>query len=161
MRIARVILFAMLPGPAAVGAQTSPVPAKDTVLFLCEHGTVKSLLAKLLFDQYAEEVGLDMIAVSRGARADTAVPPWMMRSLATDRLAIGSWRPRTVQNTDVANASLIISFDVPFSATAAQSPPAAWDGLPSVSSDYASGRDAIRARVRQLVDSLKRARSRP
>lgn len=39
----------------------------------------------------------------------------------------------------------------------AVAPRAQWDGLPSVTQDYAAGRDAIKARVRLLVDPLRRA----
>ena len=132
-------------------------PAK-TVLFVCEHGTVKSLLAKVLFEQYAKEVGLRMEAVSRGTRADTVVPPWMQQGLSADHVTLGSWRPQTLRPVDLANASLVVSFDVPAASTAAaRAPREYWNDLPSVSRDYSSGRDAIKVRVRQLVDSLKRA----
>ena len=141
-----------------LGAQKAvPKPAKS-VLFVCEHGTVRSLLAKVLFDQYASQVGLNMRAVSRGTRADSVVPPWMLRGLAADHFDIGSWRPQTLRPDDLANASIVVSFDVPATSTnGTLAPRARWDSLPSVSQNYAGGRDAIKSRVRQLVDSLKRA----
>ena len=137
-----------------------PITGK-TVLFVCEHGTVKSLLAKVLFEQYAQEVGLQMRAESRGTHADSIVPPWMLQGLALDHVQLGSWHPQTLAAGDLATASYIVSFDVPEAATAAaQAPRAQWDGLPSVTQDYAKGRDAIKARIHQLVDSLKRAENR-
>lgn len=152
-----VIVLGLTPlvTPLQLGAQQA-TPAQ--VLFVCEHGTVKSLLAKLLFDEYAAEVGLQMQAVSRGTRADSAVPPWMLTRLATDNLALGSWRPQSLGARDLATASLVVSFDVPIAGTTGPPVPRArWDGLPSVSTRYAEGREAIKVRVRQLVDSLKRA----
>ncbi len=132
-----------------------------TVLFVCEHGTVKSLLAKVLFEQYAQEVGLRMRAESRGTHADSIVPPWMLRGLATDQVDLGSWRPQSLRPADLATASYVVSFDVPQSATAAaRAPRTQWDSLPSVTQDYSKGRDAIKVRVHQLVDSLKRAETR-
>ena len=155
----RLVLGLLLPfNPLMLGAQQATARPASPVLFVCEHGTVKSLLAKLLFDEYAAEVGLQMPAVSRGTRADSVVPPWMQARLATDHLALGSWRPQTLGPQDLATAALVVSFDVPLAATAtARAPHARWDGLPSVSTQYADGRDAIKVRVRQLVDSLKRA----
>jgi arsenate reductase (thioredoxin) len=139
-------------------AQRAAPPGNRTVLFVCEHGTVKSLLAKVLFEQYAQEVGLQMNAVSRGTRADTVVPPWMLRGLTLDHIALGSWRPQPLGAADLADASYVVSFDVPTAETAAaRVPRVQWDGLPSVTQDYAKGRDSIKARVHQLVDSLKRA----
>lgn len=144
-----------------LAAQRAPAPAEGTVLFVCEHGTVKSLLAKVLFEQYAQEVGLRMRAESRGTHADSIVPPWMLRGLATDQVDLGSWRPQSLRPADLATASYVVSFDVPQSATAAaRAPRTQWDSLPSVTQDYSKGRDAIKVRVHQLVDSLKRAETR-
>ena len=159
-RAALVIAIAI--APISLGAQKTVVRPVAPVLFVCEHGTVRSVLAKVLFEQYASEVGLKMHAVSRGTRADSVVPPWMLRGLAADHFELGSWRPQTLRAADLANASMVVSFDVPAAATAgARVPRARWDSLPSVSRDYASGRDAIKARVHQLVDSLKQAEQRP
>lgn len=158
LRYCRVALALLPLTSLGLGAQQATVRPAPQVLFVCEHGTVKSLLAKLLFDEYAAQVGLQMQAVSRGTRADSAVPPWMQARLATDHLALGSWRPQSLAPQDLATASLVVSFDIPPAATAtAHAPRARWDGLPSVSTQYADGRDSIKARVRQLVDSLKRA----
>jgi arsenate reductase len=141
-----------------LSAQRIPASTGKTVLFVCEHGTVKSLLAKVLFEQYAQEVGLRMRAESRGTHVDSIVPPWMLRGLALDQVNLGSWHPQSLESTDLANASYVVSFDVPQSATAAaRAPRTQWDGLPSVTQNYSMGRDAIKARVHQLVDSLKRA----
>lgn len=158
--IATTFVVSVATATSAGAQQAAPHPTA-TVLFVCEHGTVRSLLAKLLFEQYAAEVGLPMRALSRGTRADSAVPPWMQRGLAADHLTLGSWRPQTIRPTDLTNASYVVSFDVQPSATAAtRAPRVQWDSLPSVSSDYAAGRDAIKVRVHALVDSLKRARGR-
>ena len=146
--------------PLTLGAQAAADTTR-TVLFVCEHGTVKSLLAKLLFERYATAAGLPVRAVSRGTQADSVVPGWMQQALGRDGLALGAWRPQALRAPDLASASYVVSFDVPRSATdAARSPRAQWDGMPSVSQDYAGGRAAIERRVRELVDSLARASER-
>lgn len=61
--------------PLSVSAQSRATPTPKPVLFVCEHGTVRSLLAKVLFEEYAASVGLNMTAVSRGTQADSVVPP--------------------------------------------------------------------------------------
>lgn len=155
---AAIVLPMLSVAPLQLGAQHSAARASTTVLFVCEHGTVRSLLAKVLFEEYAAQVGLRMHAVSRGTRADSVVPPWMLQGLAADHFALGAWHPQTLRPRDLADASYVVSFDVPTAATdAAQVPRVQWDSLPSVSRDYATGRDAIKVRVHQLVDSLKRA----
>lgn len=146
--------------PSTARAQTSrSVAAPDTVLFICEHGTVRSLLAKLLFEEYAKEVGLAMVAVSRGTAIDSAVAPWMMRSLASDGFLIGSWHPQALAASDLAHARHVVSFDLPTAVSAStHARREQWDGFPSVSANYAAGRDTIAVRVRHLVDSLQTAR---
>lgn len=154
----RVILALLAIAPIGITAQPTAAQAPRPVLFVCEHGTVRSLLAKVLFDEFAAAIGLNMTAVSRGTRADSIVPPWMLQGLTNDRVVLGDWRPQTLQPSDLTNALYVVSFDVPAAATAnASAPRAHWDNLPSVSRDYATGRDAIKVRVHQLVDSLKRA----
>ncbi len=144
--------------PMHLGAQAGGAQPRKTVLFVCEHGTVRSILAKLLFEEYASEIGLDVGAMSRGTKPDSAVPAWMHFNLATDHVTLGNWRPQTLAAEDLASAAYVVSIDVPTSATAgAHAPRVQWDGLPSVSADYAVGRDAIKVRVHQLADSLKRA----
>ena len=141
---------------ASVSGGAQPRFPVDTVLFICEHGTVKSLFAKLEFERLAREEGWSTVALSRGSSADAAVPPWMQRALAGDGFSLGAWQPKQLTARDIAGAQLIVSFDLP----AGTLPPGpvprlAWDGLPGLSQDYAKGRDAIRARVRQLVDSIR------
>jgi protein-tyrosine-phosphatase len=149
-----------VPTPTTLLAQPR-AETTGSVLFVCEHGTVKSLLAKLMFEEYARKVGLDMAAVSRGTNADPVVPGWMTRALAADHLKLGSWQPVLLRPADLERPSYVVSFDVPASATAAaRAPREQWDGLPSVSEDYGKGRDAIKVRVHRLVDSLKRAQRR-
>lgn len=147
--------------PFNLDAQPSVAAKAKPVLFVCEHGTVRSLLAKVLFEQYAAEAGLAMQAVSRGTKADSVVPAWMLQGLAADHVTLGAWHPQTLRAADLANASLVVSFDVPAAAIAGtRAPQAHWDSLPSVSRDYVIGRDAIKVRVHQLVDSLKHASQR-
>src|SRR5437868_3440198 len=80
--------------PTSVDAQRVAAAHEKTILFVCEHGTVKSLLAKVLFEDYAKEVGLDVKAISRGTRADSIVPTWMLQGLAADKITLGAWHPQ-------------------------------------------------------------------
>ena len=160
-RLALPLLLGALVPLSLAAQRATPSPPPPTMLFVCEHGTVKSLLAKVLFEEYAAQVGLNMQALSRGTKADSAVPPFMMQGLNADHVSLGAWTPKTLGVADLAVAAHVVSFDVPSSSTAAaRAPKEQWDGLPSVTKDYAAGRDAIKARVHVLVDSLKRAETR-
>ena len=77
MNALRVSVLALLSAltPFALQSQQRALANEGVVLFVCEHGTVKSLLAKLLFEEYAAQVRLHMRAESRGTAVDSVVPP--------------------------------------------------------------------------------------
>lgn len=124
------------------------------MLFVCEHGSVKSLLARLLFEQAVASEGLAIPAVSRGTIPDAEVPEWMRTALERDGLDIGAWRPTALSEADIHSARLVVTFDVSL-AFEGDAEIERWDGLPAVSKDYVVGREAIAARVKQLVSELR------
>ena len=149
--VVTLVLSTCLSMQAHAAEQSS---GKQTVLFVCEHGSVKSLLAKLLFERAAAREGLAVSAVSRATAPDADVPGWMRASLERDGFDIGSWRPTAVSEADIRSARLAVAFDVSLP-TGSDVPIEHWDGLPAVSKDYAAGREAIVARVEQLVAKLR------
>jgi arsenate reductase len=152
------LLLTALPVVLSAQQRTSPV-SEGTVLFVCEHGTVKSLLAKLLFDEYAAQVDLPMRAESRGTAVDSVVPPWMRARLDASRLPFNGFTPRALAAPDLAEARVVVTFDLPPSiSSGARGVRAQWDALPPASQQFEASRDAIRARVHALVDSLNHAR---
>ena len=148
-----LVLCVSLPTQAQVADQP---PETQTVLFVCEHGSVKSLLAKLLFERAAASEGLAVSAVSRATAPDAEVPAWMRASLERDGFDIGSWKPVGVSEADIRSARLAVTFDVSLPGES-EVPIEHWDDLPAVSKDYDAGREAIAARVNQLVAELRRS----
>ena len=148
--------------PALSGAQARPKTAPDsqTVVFVCEHGTVKSVVALAWFRQLAGERHLDIRAISRGTAPDSGVPARVREGLRLDGLTLGPFTPARFTLADLASAITVISFDQPTVAemVGGRVPSARWDGLPAVSEDYRIARDSIRHRVALLVDSLDHAR---
>jgi hypothetical protein len=69
--LAALALSAQTPGKTS---QTGLVPTK-TVLFVCEHGAAKSVLATAEFNRLAEQRGLPWRAAARGTNPDSAIPP--------------------------------------------------------------------------------------
>jgi arsenate reductase len=154
--------FVLWCAPATLSSQVRPgtVPDSQTVVFVCEHGTVKSVIALAYFRQLAQERHLNIRAISRGTAPDSAVPARVREGLRLDGLQLGPFTPAEFTLADLASAITVISFD---QAKVAQMvggrvPTAQWDGLPAVSDDYRIARDSIRQRITRLVDSLDRAR---
>lgn len=148
--------------PETLSSQVRPGAVADsqTVVFVCEHGTVKSVVALAYFRQLAQERRLNIRAISRGTAPDSAVPARVREGLRLDGLPLGPFTPMQFTLADLASAIAVISFDQPTIAdiVAGRVPTAQWDGLPAVSEDYRIARDSIRHRVARLVDSLDHAR---
>ena len=54
---------------------------KQTVVFVCEHGAAKSVLAAAYFNRFAAQMGLDMQAVARGTKPDQELSPQTVKGL--------------------------------------------------------------------------------
>jgi len=135
-----------------------------TVVFVCEHGSAKSLLAASLFDRMATERGLELRALSRGTLPDDAVPPAVARALREDGFDVGSFRPRALSDADLRSAARAVAIGVEIEDLAARAgaPVVRWGDLPAVSTRYPEARAAIESRLRPLLDELEReTRERP
>src|SRR4030095_2252391 len=78
-RVRRAFVVAMLLSGGARGAEE---PAR--VVFVCEHGNVKSLIASRWFDRLAAERGLALRSTSRGLTPEPQVPEAIARHLGED-----------------------------------------------------------------------------
>ena len=151
---------------AALPAQSAPLSAardSETVVFVCEHGTVKSVVAMAWFGQLARARQLPVRAISRGTAPDPSVPPAVSNGLRGDGLALGAFTPTPFTPVDLGSAIAVVSFDQPGVAAtvAGRVPTQTWDNLPAVSENYAAASLAIRNRVAHLVDSLAGRRQGP
>jgi len=128
-------------------------PAK--IVFVCEHGTVKSLIAIEEFNRLAKERGLGVRAISRGTHPDSSVPTPVRAGLASDGFDVSAFRPMLFERRDVSSALLVVALDAAVdSVVAGKVRVERWDHLPSVTADYKKGSLAIADKVRRLVDSL-------
>jgi protein-tyrosine-phosphatase/ketosteroid isomerase-like protein len=128
-------------------------PSVGEVVFVCEHGSVKSVMAAHWFNRLAAERNAPVRAVSRGVAPDEAIPPAVARNLAEDGFDVAGFAPKRLQATDVAGAVHVVAIgvDSPLLSDAKLS---RWDDIPPASTGYAASRDAMRARIEALLDSL-------
>src|SRR5689334_2944541 len=92
-------------------AQSTP-PKSDanssTVVFVCEHGAAKSVIAAAHFNRLARERGLPFHAVSRGTKPDEVVAAGVRTGLASDGIDVSTWRPTSVSDQDLRQAAQVI-----------------------------------------------------
>jgi arsenate reductase (thioredoxin) len=141
---------------ALAGGAEEEQPVAKTVVFVCAHGNVKSLIAALWFERLAEERGLPIRAVSRGVAPETPVPPAVVAYLAADGLTVGAFEPRALAPEDVEAAERVVMIGVAPPSWVAGTARAVetWDGIPPTSEGYAESRDAMRKRIVALLESL-------
>lgn len=123
----------------------------QTILFVCQHGAAKSVLAGSYFNQLAGQIGLDARAIARGTEPDADVAP-RVRDDVGDSLCVD--RPTRLMPADVTEADLLVSFDLTEPDLGA-APDRSWDSMPSLSGDFELGRAAILGRVVALIAELQ------
>jgi len=138
---------------------THPRPPTG-VVFVCEHGSVKSLVAMEHFNRKAQERGLAYRAVARGTSPEPTVPASVREGLHADGFDVSSFVPQMLRATDVDNVALVVSFDDDVTKTVGgRTRYLKWDDLPGVLGDYSRGREAIVRQLDALIDALARGAS--
>jgi protein-tyrosine-phosphatase len=119
------------------------------ILFVCEHGSAKSVIAAAHCDRIARERGIDACASSRGTDPDAEYPPHVISGLESDALQPLESSPAALSQSDIDSADTIIAFCSP--SLVGVAPDEVWDDVPSVSEGYARARDEIVRRVERLL----------
>ena len=126
-----------------------------TVLFVCEHGAAKSLIAAAYFDKLAKDQRLPHRATFRGVNPDSALNPIAKRGLQQDELDFSGSKPALVTQKDVEEAARIITLGCSLPpGTQVRRQLTNWDDIPSPSQNYSNARDQIKRQVRKLIDDL-------
>ena len=149
-----LLVLALGPQPGAQSPGTTSQSAPVPVVFVCEHGSVKSLVATVYFNRWAEQRGLAYRAVARGLEPDASVPAAVREGLRTDGFSIYDFVPHSLVASDLVHASLVVSFDQDVTKLVGSTRYVKWDGLPGVLAHYPRGRDAIVKHVHALLDEL-------
>ena len=138
---------------AAPPESTPPRVPSPAVVFVCEHGSAKSVAAAAHFNRIAAERGLSVRAVARGIDPDPELAPAAVNGLEADGLRPTASVPQKLERADLESAVAVIAFnDVP-AELAAGIPVERWE-VPPISVDYASSRDAIVAHIEKLIASI-------
>jgi len=124
------------------------------VLFVCLHGSAKSLIAAEYFNRIAAARGVAARAESAGLEPDDAVPSAVVQGMGADGFDVRARRPRRPTAADVADATTVVAFGCdlgPLAAGAARID--RWDDVPAVSEDFKRARDVIVARIERLLEN--------
>ena len=125
------------------------------VIFVCEHGAAKSVVAATYFNQIARERNLNWEAVSRGTNPDAAIGQSTKDGLTKDHLYDPNFSPRKLMLSDTTRAERIIVFTkLPDQFQSSPIPTEDWSQLPNINAGYEQRRDALIKKINQFFDSV-------
>ena len=139
-----------------VGTMASAQGPLPAVVFVCEHGAAKSVIATAYFNKIAGERGLPYRATFRGTSPQEALSARAVEGLRADGVPLPPGAPAAIAPEDIAKASHIFAIGCTLPAAASASGKASdWTDVPD-DQGYAPMRDAIVRHVRTLLDDLQR-----
>jgi arsenate reductase (thioredoxin) len=150
-----------------LAACSAAIPRADKkhaqVLFVCEHGNVKSLMATEYFNELAQARDLPYRATSRGVALDSdTVPSPIIAAMRTDGFDVSGFRPAAVTSADLAASSHVVLIGTAIPATVSGTTPESetWTDVPPASVNYAAARDSLKAHIKSLIEQLERDQAR-
>ena len=136
---------------AILAGCSSPEPDSTRVVFVCKHGSAKSVVAAALFNDLAAKRDLPWRAVARGIEPDAELAPVVVRGLAADGLVspVPAPVPLTAEDRRSARVTFLGEGERDLGPRGET-----WSAIPPVSEDYAASRDAMRAEIDRLLGRL-------
>jgi arsenate reductase (thioredoxin) len=147
----RILAFTAALTASALLAADAP-----KVVFVCEHGAAKSIMAAAEFRKLARDRGFQVQVLSRGTIPDAEIAAGVKSGLQADGLDAGMPKPLKVTAPDLAGAARVVSFGPDLSALLPKGVKALdWSSAPSPSKDYRAARDHIRRQLQDLFQELE------
>jgi len=154
------VLGILMTAPSnGVGGGVTPDQAEPRlIVFVCEHGSAKSLVAASFFERMAKERGMAVRAISRGTSPDASVPPAVVQALREDGFDVAAFKPRLLENADASAAARVVAIGVDIGEVKATAGTRLerWDDIPSFAESYPRARKVIRSRIDALLRRLEK-----
>jgi arsenate reductase (thioredoxin) len=153
-RMSLAVLVMVAGASAAITGQSAEV-TNPRIVFVCEHGAAKSVIAAAYFNKLAAERGLRERAIYRGASPQAELSVATLKGLRDDGLSVPATKPASITLADVTAATHIFAIGCSLPDHARSSGKAEdWTDVPEVNDGYAASRDAIKRHVERLLDQL-------
>jgi arsenate reductase len=143
---------------ASVTTSQAPPTASPTIVFVCEHGAAKSVIATAYFNKLAAERGLPYRATFRGTSPQAELSERTIQALRADGIAVPLGKPTAIDQADIESATHIFAIGCALPDAVRKTGKARdWSDVPE-DRGYDATRDAILKHVRELLDELSHAR---
>jgi arsenate reductase len=153
----KIFRFSLLIATAvlAISSLVRAAEPPKSILFVCEHGAGKSVMAASLFNHAAEEQKLDVRSICRGTSPDAEVSPGVIAYLKREGIAVAISKPQVLSKKDADAAVAIVAFcEIP-QELAEPSKVSSWSEVPWSSNDYDKAKAFMLPRIAALITELK------
>ncbi len=125
------------------------------IVFVCEHGSAKSIIAVSYFNKIAKERKLSWEAVPRGTTPDAEISAKTKKLLTDDKVPVPQVKPQAITQKDIDEANqVVLFFPLPDNIEGRDNLDY-WLGIDAVNGDFQILRDDILAKLLPLIDSLE------
>jgi protein-tyrosine-phosphatase len=133
---------------------TTGVNHQKTIIFICDHGAYKSVVAAAAFNKLAREQGLNIKAVARGVVPGKEIAANALTGLKHDQFSDITQVPQKISKEELAKATYVVAF---CSLPAGYNRPLSfedWNQIPLVNGNYPGFRDSVLPHVKLLINNL-------
>jgi protein-tyrosine-phosphatase len=126
------------------------------IIFVCEHGAAKSVIAAAYFNKMAKERSLDYTAECRGTDPDSVVAKTAKEGLTKDQVFDPNTKPEKLLSSDTIGVDRIILFTALPADLTTSVKTENWSDLPNIDGDYEKRRNAIVKKINELLNTLEK-----
>ncbi len=148
---------------ACSAAPTRTDSGQSQIVFLCQHGNVKSLMAATYFNEIASNRNLPYWAISRGTAIDSdTAPPAIFAGLSAEGFDVSRFHPTAITSADYRSSShaVLIGVALPSTVSSASVKSYQWADVPPASINYAATRDTLKSHIAELLNQLEHDKAR-
>ena len=124
------------------------------IVFVCEHGAAKSLLAATYFNHLVRERNVNVQAIARGTNPDPELSAVTVAGLMRDGLSPSASIPQKLALEEVEAAGQVVAFCELPDPLQKKGRIEQWNDIPPVSENYEGARDIIVERLIHLINHL-------
>ncbi len=125
------------------------------IVFVCEHGAAKSVVAATYFNRLIRESGMPWRAIARGTNPEKELSPQTIEGLSKDHLTPTESFPQRLTEADLRSAQHVIAFCELPTEDPQQAVIEHWNDIPPVSENYEMAREAIVKRIRYFMNQIQ------
>jgi protein-tyrosine-phosphatase len=126
------------------------------VVFVCEHGSVKSVIASEWFNRMAAEKQIPIRAVSLGVDPDENIPKPIYENLKKDGFELSGFKPKRFEESEITDAMMVVAIGIDEKSLINRKDLKIvnWSDIPPASTNYDASRNAIREHIKVLFEAI-------